>query len=223
MIKINASISELSAFFSTEISSDNIDLIKTKVFKKREINNLKETNLKFSKISELIEENKQFRVKREETNERLIQIESEHKITNETVQRLVAELNNYEKEALILKQNHELVKLERDSAVSLKQTIQSELDQLKEKYQLGLSENQTVSTDLDVLRAHSANCESQIQKLKDELDTSKNSYSSLLEEVALLLSDDYVKCETNARDIKEKIQLLMSSSKSRIFVIFSIK
>jgi hypothetical protein len=54
-----------------------------------------------------------------------------------------------------------------------------------------------------------------IQKLQTELLAHQNNYFVLLNEIALVLTDDYVKVEPNLKEIKEKLQLLMSSSKSR--------
>ncbi len=50
-----------------------------------------------------------FRNKNGQHSEKTIQLESELKVTNETVQRLVCELNSYEKELLVMKQNYGLL------------------------------------------------------------------------------------------------------------------
>jgi hypothetical protein len=50
-----------------------------------------------------------FKNKIELYSEKTIRLESELKVTNETVQRLVSELNSYEKELLVMKQNYGLL------------------------------------------------------------------------------------------------------------------
>lgn len=50
-----------------------------------------------------------FKNKIEQYSEKTIRLESELKVTNETVQRLVSELNSHEKELLVMKQNYGLL------------------------------------------------------------------------------------------------------------------
>ena len=63
------------------------------------------------KIQDIIELNRSFKIKEEQLSQKVIHLESELKVNNETVQRLVAELNNYEKEILVMKQNYEIIKI----------------------------------------------------------------------------------------------------------------
>ena len=63
------------------------------------------------KIQDIIELNRSFKIKEEQLSQKVIHLESELKVNNETVQHLVAELNNYEKEILVMKQNYEIIKI----------------------------------------------------------------------------------------------------------------
>jgi hypothetical protein len=75
----------------------------------------KYNSLKFSlkkiKVQDLIELSRSFKVNEEQLNQKIIHLESEIKVNNETIQHLVTELNNYEKEILLMKQNYEIIKI----------------------------------------------------------------------------------------------------------------
>ncbi len=75
----------------------------------------KYNSLKFSlkkiKVQDLIELSRSFKVNEEQLNQKIIHLESETKVNNETIQHLVTELNNYEKEILLMKQNYEIIKI----------------------------------------------------------------------------------------------------------------
>lgn len=174
-----------------------------------------------------------FKNKIEQYSEKTIRLESELKVTNETVQRLVSELNSHEKELLVMKQNYGLLLIvvkififkkyylydlfyfiqERDLAFNSKSTIENELKEYKERITTSRAEFELQLK--EELERKSSNYEMNIQKLQTELLSHQNNYFALLNEIALVLTDDYVKVEPNLKEIKEKLQLLMSSSKSR--------
>ena len=61
--------------------------------------------------------------------------------------------------------------------------------------------------------------EQKIVSLKSENSSEKSVFSLFLQEVSSLLSDNFVKVEASEYEIKEKICLLMTSSKDRAKVI----
>jgi len=68
-------------------------------------------SLKKIKVQDLIELSRSFKVNEDQLNQKIIHLESEIKVNNETIQHLVTELNNYEKEILLMKQNYEIIKI----------------------------------------------------------------------------------------------------------------
>lgn len=90
---------------------------------------------------------------------------------------------------------------------------------MRDKYSKSLNEYKITNTDIDVLKSRCSSFETTIEHLKNDVATYQLNYSVLCDEISSVLSDDFVKVEPNLKDIKEKIQLLMASSKSRGNVI----
>lgn len=108
---------------------------------------------------------------------------------------------------------------ERDASISAKQIIEQDIEMLKSKN----SDIQRVwletQKELDIKSGLYAKFEADSAKIDASFDASIKQFKEFREVVAQLLSDDYFKCTNDPEDIKEKINLLMVSSKHRGHVI----
>ena len=104
---------------------------------------------------------------------------------------------------------------ERDSVLNAKQLVDTEIEMIREKYTAGLSQWEAKLNELEVYKSKCATHETNIQNYQTEILSHHKSYSALLDEIALAMSDEFVKVEANSKEIIEKIHLLISSSKSR--------
>jgi hypothetical protein len=101
--------------------------------------------------------------------------------------------------------------------------FEKETESLKERY------SETNKVWLNSLQINTNNDEKyqkyqrQLTQLEDDLENSKNSLEKFKLMISSLLSDDYVKVEANEEDIKEKLNLLMVSSKDRGLVISAME
>jgi hypothetical protein len=86
---------------------------------------------------------------------------------------------------------------------------------IREKYTSSLSQWESKQNELDVYRSKCSAHEANIQNYQAEILSHQKSYSVLLDEIASAMSDEFVRVEANSKEIIEKIQLLISSSKSR--------
>lgn len=99
--------------------------------------------------------------------------------------------------------------------MTTKTTLEKEVKTLTERINNIQAAWTSTKTELDkreaALNGHSAN----LKQLEYDALYAKNCLSAFKEQVATLLSDGFVKVEANEEQIKEKIQLLMTSSKDR--------
>lgn len=109
---------------------------------------------------------------------------------------------------------------EKDAAISSKEIIQQKMEELKEKtnntQQIWLS----VTQKLDLEEQKCTENESKMKNFEIRLSNQQTEFKEFVDEVANLLSDDYFKVESSKHEIKEKIKLLMLSSKHRGLVKF---
>lgn len=94
------------------------------------------------------------------------------------------------------------------------------MDELKEKTNNTQQVWLSVSKKLDLEEQKCAENEYKLKDLEKLLSEQQVEFKAFIEEVASLLSDDYFQVESNKHEIKEKIKLLMLSSKHRGLVIF---
>ena len=128
---------------------------------------------------------------------------------------LVISLNNAEKEITRMKSVMETLTLERDTALQGQLMTKTELKSLNERFAKSQEVWLATSRDLDAKEAQLNARDQQIRELNYEIDLLKKNCSRFREEIALLLSDDYVKVEPDDDEIKEKLRLLMFASKER--------
>lgn len=168
-----------------------------------------------TKVNEIVNENSMLKGKLVTTTENLTHHESENKANRETIQRLVNELNKIEKDITNEKLSRDAIKAERDAALNTKTVLEAEIKTLNERMSNINTAWQATKSDLDkkdaALNGQSAN----LKQLEYDALFSKSCLASFKEQVATLLSDGFVKVEANEDQIKEKVKLLMDSSKDR--------
>lgn len=175
------------------------------------------------KISDIVNENSMVKGKLMTTSEHLSANESENKANRETIQRLVNEINKFEKDAANTKVATDHLKAERDSAYSTKTVLEGEINVLKERMTNIQTAWQATRTELEAKETNFSSQNHNLKQMEYDVLYNKNCLTALKEQVAALLSDGFVKVEANEEQIKEKIKLLMTSSKDRGLMIASME
>lgn len=185
--------------------------------------NVSGVDILITKISDIVNESSMLKGKLMTTQETLTQVESENKANRETIQRLVNELNKFEKDSVQNKLTFESIKAERDAALTTKSTLEKEIETLKERVTTIQTAWTSTKTELDKQTAIVNGNNANVKKLEYDSLYAKNCLTAFKEQVAALLSDGFVKVDPNEEQIKEKIQLLMTSSKDRGLMIASME
>lgn len=175
------------------------------------------------KITDIVNENSMVKGKLMTTTEYLTTNESENKANRETIQRLVNEINKFEKDAANTKIGMDNLKAERDSAHSTKTVLEGEINVLKERIANIQTAWQATRTELETKETTYSGQNHNLKQMEYDVLYNKNCLNALKEQVSALLSDGFVKVEPNEEQIKEKIKLLMTSSKDRGLMIASME
>jgi hypothetical protein len=93
--------------------------------------------------------------------------------------------------------------------------IERESEMLKEKYSESQKSWLNATSQLSLHSEKIQSFQKNIQQKEGDILLHKNLFDSFKSQVAELLSDDYVKVESTENDIKDKLSLLMVSSKDR--------
>ena len=149
------------------------------------------------------------------TSESLAHNEAENKANRETIQRLVNELNKFEKDSMNNKVASDNLKAERDTALNTKSILEKEIETLKERINNIQTAWQASKTELEKKDQFYTGQTANVKQLEYDALYAKNCLSAFKEQVATLLSDGFVKVEASEEQIKEKVKLLMTSSKDR--------
>lgn len=176
-----------------------------------------------TKITDVINENSMLKGKLVTTIDNLTHNESENKANRETIQRLVNEINKFEKDSMNVKLTSDSLKAERDLALNTNHVLEKEIETLKERMSNIQTAWQATKTELEKKEQHFVTNEANVKQLEYDALYSKNCLNALKEQVAHLLSDGFVKVEPIEDQIKEKIKLLMTSSKDRGLMIASME
>lgn len=175
------------------------------------------------KITDIVNENSMIKGKLMTSTEQFTTSESENKANRETIQRLVNEINKFEKDAANTKVLIDNLKAERDSAHSTKTVLEGEINVLKERIANIQTAWQATRTELETKETTYSGQTHNLKQMEYDVLYNKNCLNALKEQVAALLSDGFVKVEPNEDQIKEKIKLLMTSSKDRGLMIASME
>jgi chromosome segregation ATPase len=168
-----------------------------------------------AKINDIVTENSTLKGQLLTKTDTLTSKETENKANTETIQRLVTELNKFEKDAATIKIQMDALKAERDTALTTKSMLEKELEVHKERIISIQTAWQASRVELEAKDTELAGHNANLKQFENDALFYKNCLNSLKEQVATLLSDGFVKVDANEDQIKEKVKLLMTSSKDR--------
>ncbi len=101
--------------------------------------------------------------------------------------------------------------------------LEKEIVTIKERMSNIQTAWQASRNELETKEGKYGGIEANLKQLEYDALYSKNCLNAFKDQVATLLSDGYVKVEANEEQIKEKVKLLMTSSKDRGLVSFKKK
>lgn len=207
---MNAKLSELATQVST-ITGTHVD------------SSIEGLSVLITKISSIVDECTMVKGKLMTTTDSLSSNESENKANRETITRLVGEINKFEKAVA----DHTVVvdnlKAERDCALNNKTIVEAEIVTLKDRINNIQTAWQSTKTELESKESNFTAQVSNVKTLEYDALYHKNCHEALREQIAALLSDGFVKVEACGEQIKEKIKLLMTSSKDRGLMIANME
>jgi len=142
-------------------------------------------------------------------------LEDEVKANRSTIQQMSNQLHSYDYN----NNNHRLqldsIKAERDAALNDKETIKRELETVKSRLDSVQKAWQNTRGELDQRENRFSSSELHLKQLENDLLYAKSCFDAFKQQIGQLLSDGYVKVEPKEDEIKEKLHLLMQSSKDR--------
>jgi chromosome segregation ATPase len=151
-------------------------------------------------------------VKFEEINR---SVENEAHANRSTIQQMANQLHIHEQNAISHRLQIDAIKAERDVALNEKEAIKKELETLHSRLDSVQKAWQNTRGELDQRENKYSSHEQHLKQLENEVLFVKSSFDTFKQQVGQLLSDNYVKVEPKEDEIKNKIQLLMQSSKDR--------
>jgi chromosome segregation ATPase len=125
------------------------------------------------------------------------------------------QLHIHEQNAVSHRLEIDSIKAERDMAHHDKETIRKELETIKSRLDSVQKAWQHTRGELDQREHKFSSHESHLKQLENDALYAKSCFDAFKQQVCQLLSDGYVKVEPKEDEIKEKIHLLMQSSKDR--------
>lgn len=151
-------------------------------------------------------------IKLEEINRTL---ETETQANRATLQQMSNQLNSYDHGHLNHRFQLDSIRAERDAAINDREAMRKELENVQSRLDSIQKAWQNTRSELDQRENHFSTNELQFKQLENDLNYVKSCFEAFKQQVAQLLSDGYVKVEAKEDEVKEKIQLLMQSSKDR--------
>ncbi|CAF1245039.1 unnamed protein product, partial [Adineta ricciae] len=159
-------------------------------------------------------------VKLEETNKLL---EQDSQTNRATIQQMTNQLQSYDHNTIGHRLQIDAIKAERDAALHDKEMVKSELETVKSRLDSIQKAWQNTRGELDERQNRFSTNELHVKQLENDLAYSKSCFEAFKQQVGQLLSDGYVKVEPKEDEIKEKIHLLMQSSKDRGLIITNLQ
>jgi chromosome segregation ATPase len=151
-------------------------------------------------------------IKVEEINRSL---EHESHSNRSTIQQMSNQLHSYEHNNANHRLQLDAIKAERDAALHDKETIKSELETVKSRLDSIQKGWQIARGELDQRENKFSSTELHLKQLENSAAYARSCFDAFKQQVGQLLSDGYIKVEPKEEEIKEKIHLLMQSSKDR--------
>jgi chromosome segregation ATPase len=142
-------------------------------------------------------------------------LEHESQSNRATIQQMSNQLHSYEHHNVNHRSQLDLMKAERDAALQDKETIKSELETVKSRLDSIQKAWQNARGELDQRENRFSSNELHLKQLENNAAYAKSCFDAFKQQVGQLLSDGYIKVEPKEDEIKEKIHLLMQSSKDR--------
>ncbi|UJR10679.1 hypothetical protein I4U23_014873 [Adineta vaga] len=149
--------------------------------------------------------------------------DTEVRANRATIQQMANQLHVYEQNAVSHHLQLDTVKAERDTALSEKEAVKVEIETLKTRLDSVQKAWQNTRGQLDDRENKYTSHESHLKQLENDLLYAKSCFDAFKQQVGQLLSDNYVKVEPKEDEIKEKIHLLMQSSKDRGVIITNLQ
>ncbi|CAF1676667.1 unnamed protein product, partial [Adineta ricciae] len=159
-------------------------------------------------------------VKLEETNKLL---EQDSQTNRATIQQMTNQLQSYDHNTIGHRLQIDAIKAERDAALHDKEMVKSELETVKSRLDSIQKAWQNTRGELDERQNRFSTNELHVKQLENDLAYSKSCFEAFKQQVGQLLSDGYIKVEPKEDEIKEKIHLLMQSSKDRGLIITNLQ
>ncbi|CAF1686323.1 unnamed protein product [Rotaria magnacalcarata] len=159
-------------------------------------------------------------IKIEEINRSL---ESECQSNRATLQQMSNQLNLFDHNNVNHRLQIDSMRAERDAALHDKETIKQELETVKSRLDSVQKAWQNTRSELDQRENRFTSHELHLKQLENDSLYNKSCLDAFKQQVSQLLSDGYVKVEPKEDEIKEKIHLLMQSSKDRGIIITNLQ
>ncbi|CAF0990878.1 unnamed protein product [Adineta steineri] len=118
---------------------------------------------------------------------------------------------------------NDTIKAERDAALHDTETVKTELETVKSRLDSIQKAWQNTRVELDQRENKYSSHELHMKQIENDVVYIKSCFDAFKQQIGQLLSDGYVKVEPKEQEIKEKIQLLMQSSKERGIIITNLQ
>ncbi|CAF2393713.1 unnamed protein product [Rotaria sp. Silwood2] len=159
-------------------------------------------------------------IKIEEINRSL---ENEAQANRSTIQQMSNQLHSFESYNVNHRLQIDSIKAERDAALNDKETIKKELETVKSRLDSVQKAWQNARGELDQRENRFSSNELHLKQIENDSLYTKSCFDAFKQQISQLLSDGYVKVEPKEDEIKEKIHLLMQSSKDRGIIITNLQ
>ena len=141
--------------------------------------------------------------------------ENEAHANRSTLQHMANQLQIHEQNAVSHRLQVDSMRAERDTALNEKEVTKKELETVLSRLDSVQKAWQNTRGELDQRENKYTTHEQHLKQLQDDVLYAKTAFDAFKQQVGQLLSDGYVKVDPKEDQIKEKIQLLMQSSKDR--------
>ena len=153
-----------------------------------------------------------------QTEEKDKLLEKEVEDLRTTIQRMSKQLETYDSSQINHRLNIDSIKAERDTALYERDKIKQELEVAKSRLESVQKAWENTRGELDLRENKFSSNELQVKQIENDLNYQKSCFEAFKQQMSQLLSDGYIKVDPKEEEIKEKVQLLMQSSKDRGFV-----
>ena len=168
-----------------------------------------------SQIADMNSENISLKGKLIKLEETLRVVETESQANRATIQQMSNQLNSFDHNNLNYRHQLDSMRAERDSAFNDREAMRRELETVQSRLDSVQKAWQNTRGELDQRENRFSTNELHLKQLENDLGYARSCFEAFKQQVGQLLSDGYVKVESKEEEIKEKIQLLMQSSKDR--------